>query len=104
MVQNSLGIEAQLFCDLRGGLLFEEVEAKDGSALTGEFLYLVEDVLEHFRLYALRLVVVVGLGAEIGDFGMAFALAGAETEVIDGFVADDDVQPTFNMLNGPHAG
>jgi hypothetical protein len=104
VIQDCLTVEAQLAGDLGGGLLFEEIEAEDRLALAGQLFDLVEDTLEDGGFDPLCFMVVVSLGAQVGDFAMAFALAGAKAEIVDGFVADDDIEPAFDVFHRPHPG
>ena len=39
----------------------------------------------------------------IGEVDLAFALPGLHPEIVDGFVADDDEKPAFDMFVGGHA-
>lgn len=103
MIKDSLGAELHDPGYFRGILLFKKVESQDGFALARQFFDLLVDVLQEDGSDAFGLNMFFDAGFEIGEVVLAFALAGFEAEIVDGFVADDDVEPAFDMFEGLHA-
>ena len=102
MIEDGLGTELHDLGYLRGIFLFKEIEAEDGFALAGQLLDLFVDVLEEDGSDPFGLYMLLDAGFEVGQVVLAFALPGFEPEEVDGFIADDDIEPALYMFDGFH--
>lgn len=103
MVEDGLRAELHDLGYFGSVLLFKEIKAQDGLALTGQFLDLFMDILQENGPDAFGLDMFFDAGLEIGEVVLAFALAAFEAKVVDGLIANNDIQPSFDMFEGFHA-
>lgn len=85
-------------------LLFEEIKPQNGLPLPGQLFDLLVNVLQEYGPNSFGLDMFFYAGIEIGQVVLAFPLFCLYAEIVDGLVADDDVEPAFCVIEGFHPG